>query len=441
MARRNRRRSLPEPFTATIEGMSHEGRGVCHHNGKVVFVFGALPGEVVRVQVQKSNKNFAEGSVLEVVEAADARVEPHCPNFGVCGGCSMQHLTRDDQLEFKHQSVAEMVAHAGIEVGQWLAPLTDQTWGYRRKARLGVRYVRKKGRVLVGFRERNKSYLADMQQCPVLIPQVGEHLQDLANLIEQLEARESIAQIEVAADDHHCMLILRHLEALSEHDLSKLQQFAVDSGLWLQLQPGGPATAKPFYPPQQQLTLHPLADETIEIRFDAGDFTQVNAGINQQMVQQALDYLDLQPQDRVLDLFCGLGNFTLPMARRAAEVIGVEGDQAMGDRARGNAIANDLHNTRYQVADLANVAGDEAWLKQRFDKILLDPPRSGAYEILPYLAAMQARTIVYVSCQPSSLVRDAAGLCEQGYKLSHLGLMDMFPHTAHVESMAVFHNN
>jgi 23S rRNA (uracil1939-C5)-methyltransferase len=301
--------------------------------------------------------------------------------------------------------------------------------------------VRKKERLLIGFRERNKPYLADMQQCPVLIPEVGERLPELMELISSLRARETIPQIEVAADDEHCMLVVRHLEPLSAQDLKQLEDYAKRSGLWLQLQPHGPDSITPLYPPEQVLRFKPLPDSDIAIRFGAGDFTQVNAAINQQMVRQALDLLDLQPQDRLLDLFCGLGNFTLPLARRCATVCGVEGDPVMVARARENAEQHGIDNTRYFVADLTQVDPDAPWLNETYDKVLLDPPRSGAFEIIAQVAAMQPGIIVYVSCQPSSLVRDAQVLCDEGYSLAHLGLMDMFPHTGHVESMAVFRHN
>ncbi len=435
---RNRKRRLPEPFEVTIRGLSHEGRGIAHHNGKVVFVFAALPGERVRVQVNKSTKKFLEASVVEVIEPSPQRIEPHCPHFSVCGGCSMQHISTAYQIELKQQAILGMMEHAQIEIGEVMPPLTAEAWGYRRKARLGVKYVHKKQRLLIGFRERNKPYLADMHTCPVLDDRVGRQLTELMELIGGLEARETIAQIEVAADDEHCMLVLRHLQPLSATDRDKLLEFARSSGFWLQLQPQGPDSVEPLYPDEQVLRFRPLADSDIAIRFQATDFTQVNAAINQQMVRQALDYLDLQPEDKVLDLFCGLGNFTLPMARLAAQVTGVEGDPAMVQRAKQNALEFGLDNTEYFAADLTRLDPTTTWMRQTYDKILLDPPRSGALDIVEHIGVFDASTIVYVSCQPSSLVRDAEVLCAAGYRLTQLGLMDMFPQTAHVESMAVF---
>ena len=439
MSRKNRRRKqLPEPFEVVIEGLSHEGRGIAHHNGKIVFVFAALPGERVKIQINKTNKRYSEASVTEILEASSHRIQPHCEHFSMCGGCSMQHVSSEYQLELKQQSVLEMIQHAGIDIGEVLPPIISQAWGYRRKARLGVKYVIKKERLLVGFRERNKPYLADMQSCPILIDKVGQHLQDLMDLISGLEARQTIAQIEVAADDDNCILVFRHLAELSDSDREKLIQFAKDSGFWIQLQPQGPDSIQPLFPEQQTLSFRPLADSDIAIRFNATDFTQVNADINQQMVKQALGFLNLQAEDKVLDLFCGLGNFTLPMARQASQVTGVEGDEIMVGRAKENALENGITNTEYFASDLTKIDPSNGWMKQRYDKILLDPPRSGAIEIVEQLKRMKASTIVYVSCQPSSLVRDAKVLCDAGYKMTHYGLMDMFPQTAHVESMAVF---
>jgi len=438
MSRRSRRRAPPVPFEARIENLSHEGRGICHHNGKTVFVFNALPGELVEVQIDRNRKQLAEGHALRILEPSDMRIEPHCPHFSICGGCSLQQLASDDQLEFKRQSLADRMDHAGIEIGRWMEPLRSQPWGYRRKARLGVKHVRKKGRVLVGFRERSSPFLADMKHCPVLDPRVGTRLEELSELIGSLEASDRIAQIEVACDDEHCALAFRHLDPLSAADRQRLLDFGRDSGLWIQLQPAGPDSIEPLYPERQELYFRPLADEDLRIGFRVSDFTQVNADLNQRMVAQALERLELQPQHRVLDLFCGLGNFTLPLARRVASVIGVEGDAAMVERARDSARALGVENTEYHDADLTSVDGSEPWLKDGYDRILLDPPRSGAQEVIPRLLKIGAGIIVYVSCQPASLVRDARLLVEGGYRLDALGIMDMFPQTAHVESMAVF---
>ena len=347
-------------------------------------------------------------------------------------------MKNDDQVAFKQQSLLEMLEHAGIKVGQVIPALRSSAWGYRRKARLGVKYVQKKGRVLVGFRERNTRYLADMSRCEVLVPEVGHRLQALADLIESLEARESIPQIEVACDDDHVALVFRNLKDLSSEDTEKLIDFAKSNSFWIQLQPGGPDSITNLYPDKQSLYFSPLANDDIKIEFRVVDFTQVNAGINQQMVKQALGFLDLNKQDRVLDLFCGLGNFSLPIARLCATLTAVEGDQAMVTRAKENALEHNIDNSDYFVADLTQPDPDTGWMKQRYDKILLDPPRSGALEMVQIISRFRAGIIVYVSCQPASLVRDSKIICDSGYRLTHFGVMDMFPQTAHVESMAVF---
>ena len=438
MARRRRRAALPGPVTLKIEAMSHEGRGIANINGKTVFVFGALKDETVIAQIKKVNRKFDEADTLEVLEASPQRVGAKCAAFERCGGCSLQHLENDNQVEFKQHSLLEMMQHAGVKTGQIMTPLRSKSWGYRRKARLGVKYVHKKGRVLVGFRERNASFLADMSQCEVLIPEVGYHLQDLAKLIEQLDARESIPQIEVAADDKKVVLVFRHLQALSVTDEEKLIAFAKTFKYSIQLQAKGPDSIRNLYPSEQSLQFAPLPDDDISIDFTAVDFVQVNNDINQQMVAQTLAHLQLQPEDEVLDLFCGLGNFTLPIAKRCAMVTGVEGDLAMVQRAKASAVANEIHNTQYFAADLSQTDFDRPWMSQRFDKILLDPPRSGAMEISENIKCFGARVIVYISCQVSSLVRDSQLICNNGYEMTHLGVMDMFPQTAHVESMAVF---
>jgi len=418
--------------------MSHEGRGIAHVNGKTVFVFGALLGERVLIRVQQSNRNFDQATTLEVLEASPQRIEPRCEAFQTCGGCSLQHLSGDDQLALKQQSLLDMMEHARNDIGQLIPALRADSWGYRKKARLGVKYVPAKGRVLVGFRERSAPFIADMLRCEVLIPQVGHKLELLSQLIGQLEARAQIPQIEVAADDSQVQLVFRHLQPLCQQDQKLLIDFAREHDYLIQLQPGGPATVHNLYPEQQSLGFDPLGDGTLKIGFGALDFVQVNSGINRKMVAQALEFLDLQPQDQVLDLFCGLGNFTLPMALKCARVTGIEVDSVMVERARKSAVANDIHNTEYHAVDLTSPDTGYAWMQQEYDKILLDPPRSGAQEMAEFIGKFNASCIVYVSCQPSSLVRDAAIICGQGYRMTHLGIMDMFPQTAHVESMAVF---
>ncbi len=427
-----------EPLEVEIESLSHEGRGIARVDGKTVFVFGALPGERVRARVRRRARNYDEADTVEVLEASPDRITPRCPAFGVCGGCSLQHLDAEHQVAVKQRSLLAQMAHAGIEVEEVLPPLHASAWSYRDKARLGVKYVAKKGRVLVGFRERHSSFIADIEHCDVLPPRVGERLDALAALIGGLDARARIPQIEVAADRDHVQLVFRHLDPLSSVDLERLAGFGREHGFWIQLQPGGPETVANLYPDAQTLYLEPLADGSIRIPFGALDFVQVNRAINELMVAQALRLLDPAPGERILDLFCGLGNFTLPLACACASVCGVEGDVAMVERARDAARLNGIDNTEYYRADLSRPDPDSPWMRQTWDKLLLDPPRSGAREIAGEIDRFDARRIVYVSCQPSSLVRDAAIIRDRGYRLTQLGIMDMFPQTAHVESMAVF---
>ena len=437
MSRRRRQRQS-EPREVVIESLSHEGRGIAHVNGKTVFVFAALAGERVMMQVQKRNRSFEQASTLEVIEPSALRIEPRCEAFQVCGGCSLQHLDNDDQVAFKQQTLLDMMQHAGIEPEQVLPALRGDAWGYRDKARLGVKHVPAKGRVLVGFRERNTPFIADMKRCEVLLPAVGERLEQLSELIGELDARAQIPQIEVAADEQRIQLVFRHLEPLSDSDRERLVEFARAQEFDILLQPGGPDSVHPLYPAESGLTLQPDEAFPIEIGFQALDFVQVNRKINRQMVAQAMHLLELEPEHRTLDLFCGLGNFTLPLARRCAEVTGVEVDTAMLSRARAAADANGIGNTDYYAADLSALDDSAAWMKRRYDRILRDPPRSGAQEMAQVIGRFKAGRILYVSCQPSSLVRDAAIICAQGYRLSQLGVMDMFPQTAHVEAMALF---
>jgi 23S rRNA (uracil1939-C5)-methyltransferase len=432
-----------EPVTAEITDLSHDGRGVTHCDGKTVFVAGALPGEQVRFRYTRRQRRHDEAETLEVLRAAPERVTPRCAHFGLCGGCALQHVQPQAQLAAKQRLLGEALRRlGGVEPQSWLAPLVANHWGYRRKARLGVRYVAKKGRVLVGFRERRSSFIADLSRCEVLHPQVGERLEDLAALIGRLSLREQIAQIEMAQGDEAVVLILRVLAPPSDQDLQQLHAFAADTGLHLYLQPGGLDSIAPL--PGQATTLsYALPAHDVHLVFEPTDFTQVNLELNRLMVDQALAQLEIGSEDRVLDLFCGLGNFTLPIARRAAFVLGVEGDAGLVARAGINAKANgfDAPRLRFECADLYSETTDRnwPWARQSFDLALIDPPRSGALQVLDALAATGIRRLVYVSCYPGTLARDAGHLVStQGFRLAAAGVMDMFPHTAHVESMAVF---
>lgn len=422
-----------------ITNLTHDGRGVARVDGKAIFVTGALAGECVRLHFTGKHRHYDEAVVEEVLRASPDRVTPRCAHFGVCGGCALQHLEPAAQILAKQSVLLENLERIGkVSPQTVLAPLTDAPWGYRRKARLSVKFVEKKGRVLVGFREINGRYVADIQRCHTLHPAVGEHIADIAALIETLDAKRDIPQIEVAAGDDLVALIFRHLQPLSEHDSLALMEFGKRLQLGIYLQPGGIDSVTPLWPADAHLSFR-LPDYAVEMDFQPLDFIQVNAGMNQRMIAQALGLLDPQPTDRVLDLFCGLGNFTLPLARRAAQVTGVEGEAGLVHRAAENAQRNAIDNAQFVSADLAADQRAAAWAKADYDLLLLDPPRSGAAEILAYLPRRGVRRVVYVSCHPASLARDAGTLVNQhGFTLRSAGVMDMFPHTAHVESIALF---
>ena len=440
VSKRRQRRPSQEPFDVSIESLSHEGRGIAHVDGKAVFVDFALPGERVRARYTRTHRRFDEATTLTVLEPSAERVEPRCPHFGVCGGCSMQHLPAESQIRFKQDLLMEQLQRIGnVSPDEILPPLTGPAWGYRRKARLAVKNVPRKGRVLVGFREKYSPFVADMTECHVLDPRVGTALPAISGLIGSLDIADRIPQIEVAIGDDRVALVFRNLRDFTPGDREKLAAFGAARDFEIHEQPGNESTVAPIWPALSVPLAYALEESDVELRFRPTDFTQVNAEINRRMVPRALDLLALEPDDRVLDLFCGLGNFTLPLARRAGGVVGVEGSTDLVERAVENARRNGIDNAEFFVADLFKPVGDLPWAGRGFDKVLLDPPRSGAMEILPQVAAFAPRRIVYVSCGPATLARDAGLLVSQyGYRLSTAGVMDMFPHTAHVESIALF---
>lgn len=438
--RTKRKPRLPkDPVETTIESLSQDGRGVTHIEGKAIFVDGALAGEKVLFQYSGKNRNFDEGFVTEVLEASPLRIEPDCAHFGVCGGCSLQHLSAAEQIHFKQASMLENLQHIGqVKPQEVFPPITADSWGYRRKARLGVKYVHKKGKVLVGFREKRNSYLADLEKCIVLHPSIGERLQELGDMIGTLDARESIPQIEVAVGDKTTGMVFRHLNPLSDGDYFILKNYAETHDIQLYLQSKGPATVVLEHQASEPL-YYSHSDFNVQVDFSPMDFIQVNQPINNAMVKRAVELLELTGEETVLDLFCGLGNFTLPIARHAKHVTGVEGDSLMIQRARETAKQNGIENTDYHVCNLMEDMKHEPWLKKTYDRILLDPPRSGAKEVIEHIDKLKAKRIVYVSCHPATLARDAGTLVNKhGYTLLGAGVMDMFPHTAHVESIAVF---
>ncbi|RMF17152.1 MAG: 23S rRNA (uracil(1939)-C(5))-methyltransferase RlmD [Gammaproteobacteria bacterium] len=442
MSRRRRRKLQDAPVEIHIESLTHEGRGLAHVDGKTVFVDGALPGETVMARYVNCRRNYDELTTTELVSApAPERVTPPCPHYERCGGCSLQHLAPEAQIEHKQSVLAELFGRIGhLERPEMAAPIRSRDLGYRTKARLGVRYVRARDEVLVGFRERHSNFLTAIDRCPVLIEAVGERIEALKALFRSLEAYDSIPQVEVAAGDDAVALVVRHLKPLSQTDTEALEAFGEQTGLQIWLQPKGPDTVHRLWPVSDEAPrLHYSGDGgAVTYAFHPLDFTQVNREVNAAMLAQALDWLDLRDTDTVLDLFCGLGNFTLPLARRAGHVTGVEGVQMMVDRGYENARANGLENVTFCAADLHSALDARAgWIKG-YDKVLLDPPRSGAELMCREMHRFNPGVIVYVSCNPATLARDAGILAEQGYRLVRAGVMDMFPHTGHVESMALF---
>lgn len=439
-----RKRKAPRQSTARIEDLSHDGRGVARVDGKTVFVDGALPGETATFIHRKTRRQFDEAEVIAIENPAPDRVEPRCAHFGTCGGCTLQHLDPRAQVKAKQKVLADNFARLGkVEPEQWLELLTADTWAYRRRARLGVKWVRKKERMLVGFRERHAPYLAELESCQVLDAKVGNLLRPLADLVTTLSIPERIPQFEVSVADNATAIIVRHLDPLAPDDLLKLSAFGAANGVRFYLQPGGPDTVAPLEENPQPLH-YDIPAHGIRLEFEPGDFIQVNRGINNAMVDRALALLDLDGSEDVLDLFCGLGNFTLPVARHAASVTGIEGDEGLVRRARANAERNRISNTTFAVANLFEDVRDFAWAKRSYGRVLLDPPRAGAETVCRQMDRFSRdkggpERVVYVSCHPGTLARDAGILVrEKGYRLEKAGVMDMFPHTAHVESIALF---
>jgi len=422
--------------TSTVAGLTAEGEGVVH-GGKTAFVAGALPGELIRFRRTRRHRQHDDGLLLEVLERSPERCVPRCAHFGVCGGCALQHLAPEAQLAAKQAELQQALTRvARLSPQRWLAPLAGPHWAYRRRARLGVKFVRKKGCVVVGFRERAAPYVAQLSACEVLAAPAGALIAPLAALIDGLSIREQLPQIEVAVADNATALVLRVLQQPTAADLAQLSAFAQVHRVQLFLQPGGIDSITPLGARAEPLHYR-LPRFGLQLQFEPSDFIQVNAAVNAALVGQAVDLLELTPQAQVLDLFCGLGNFTLALARQAAAVSGVEGEGALIERARANAQRNGVGNATFFQANLA-LAPALPWLRPAYTHVLLDPPRSGARELLPALAALAPQRLLYISCHPGSLARDLGVLVhEHGFELDAAGVVDMFPHTAHVESLAL----
>lgn len=436
MARRRKKIDTAE-YTAEITDLSHEGRGIAHVNDKTTFIFNALPDETVRFKYTKKRNQIAEGASTEILTPSKDRIMPHCPNFTICGGCSLQHMTAEFQREFKRNSVLDLLKNQGVTPEALLPTLTGPEWHYRRKARIGVKFLEQKDSVLLGFRERNSSFIAHMDECHVLDARIGLSITTLKAFIYSLDARSAIPQLEIAATDDEVALIIRHLEPLSNSDIDRIKQFASTHSFKIYLQPKGIDSITLLTGTTETLS-YTIPEFNLTYQFLPFQFTQVNETINRKMLSQAIDLLDIQAQDRVLDLFCGIGNFSLAAATQAKQVIGVEAEPLAIEFAKKNAALNSLVNCEFFTANLFEDCTALSWARETYNKILLDPPRSGADNILSLLPAWQPQKIVYVSCNPATFARDSAQLKGLGYTLAQLSTMDMFPHTQHTEVMGLF---
>ncbi|HJW24266.1 MAG TPA: 23S rRNA (uracil(1939)-C(5))-methyltransferase RlmD [Rhodocyclaceae bacterium] len=427
--------------TGRIESVDHEGRGITRLEGKTIFVDGALPGEVVEYASYRKKPNYELAQLVRVVSASPARVQPECPHFGICGGCAMQHLDAAAQVAIKQRVLEDSLWHIGrVRPEHMLPPIQGAPWGYRHRARLGVRKVPKKGGMLVGFHERKSSYIADIRTCPILVPHVSDLLVPLRELFGALSIADRLPQVEVAVGEWCTALVLRILESLNDNDERLLREFADRHGVVLYLQPKGPDSAYRFHPIPGPKLSYSLPEFDLEMEFRPTDFTQVNHAVNRMLVRRAIRLLDPRPGERIADLFCGLGNFTLPIARRGAQVVGIEGSAALVQRGKEGAVANGLGDrVEFGVANLFDCTPESLAALGPFDKMLIDPPREGAIEVVKALGEDGPRRIVYVSCNPATLARDAAVLTTvKGYRFVAAGAVNMFPQTAHVESIALF---
>jgi len=435
-------------LTCSIISLSHEGRGVSKNNGKIRFIEGALPNETVKARFISQHAKFDELVVTEIIDGSPDRVSAPCAHFDACGGCSLQHMDVVAQINHKQAVLKEQLTHFGkISPVSWMDVITSQAEAYRAKARLGVFYDKKQKKVLLGFREKRNKVIADIDHCLVLDARISGRLLDLKKLVASLSSPASTSHIEVAAGDTAVALLFRQMSELNNDDKFKLIEFAKLFTFDLYIQTGmqerGTNTVIKLWPEGEIDRLsYSLAysehKNELNLSFHPKDFTQVNRAMNRKMVLKALQCLALTSHDRVLDLFCGLGNFTLPIAKFAASVVGVEGSESMVQRAYENAEKNGLDNVDFFASNLQSDFTKQAWASRPFDKALIDPPRSGALEIVKYLARLKIQRIVYISCNPATLSRDAGVLVEKGYTLSQVGVLDMFPHTAHVESIALF---
>ena len=436
-------RTAPAPvqWEALVVGLDDRGRGIARHDDKMTFVDGALPGERVIVERgRRGRRRHRDGVIVELVAASADRVSPRCRHFEVCGGCRLQHMSHQAQLEAKTRRLLDDLSwHGDVAPAEMFPAVAREPWGYRRRARLAVKFVAKKGGALVGFRERYAPFVAELTRCEVLASEVGERLLALRELIGGLQSRSRIPQLEVAVGDRQLAIVVRHLDPLADSDRERLRQFARAEHIQIHLQSGGPDTIVALWPERAPLLSYRLAKFGVTIEFGPADFVQVNGAVNEALVEGAVDLLDLDPGVDVLELYCGIGNFSLAIARGAGALTGVEMAPEMVERARHNARLNAIDNAAFEVADLSAPDGLAPWLDRHWDRLLLDPPKSGASAVIDQLRQPFPARIVYVSCDATSLGRDAGKLVhEKGYALSMAGVVDMFPHTNHAEAVALF---
>jgi len=426
---------------ATIVDITLDGRGVTDNVGKVVFVPFTITGEQVKFERKRKKKKFDEARLIEVTKSVPQRIVPRCEYFSICGGCSIQHINTQAQLEFKQKAVLDTLRRIGNVVPEKIfPPVVHKVWGYRRRARLAVKYVAKKGRVLVGFREYSAPYVADMWHCEVLHPSIASLIAPLSNLISGFSIKDKLPQVECSVAENATALVFRVLESPSSSDISQLETFADKFNVRVYLQTKGPATVAPLsgkvFDSPLSYTLRPFG---ITLDFLPIDFIQVHNEVNQKMVQQAIAWLQLNANQKVLDLFCGLGNFSLPIAKYVESVLGIEGDEQLVERAQHNAHKNQLNNVEFKREDLFAVDDQCTWLNQSWDTVVIDPPRAGAREVVELLAKINPEKVLYISCHPGTLARDADILVNSlGYRLEKVCVLNMFPHTGHVETMALF---
>lgn len=425
-----RRVTTRQIITVTVNDLDPFGQGVARHQGKALFVSGLLPQEQAEVVVVDDKKQYARAQVKRRLSDSPQRQVPHCPHFGICGGCQQQHASIALQQQSKRAALARLMKHDVDDI------IAAAPWGYRRRARLSLNYQPKSQQLQIGFRKANASEIVDVVQCPVLAPSLGALLPAVRECLSTLKSLRQLGHVELVQADNGPLMVLRHTAALPAADKEKLERFSQSQGLSL------------YLAPQSEILEHICGEapwytsDGLRLVFSPRDFIQVNDGVNQLMVRTALEWLDIQPQDRVLDLFCGMGNFTLPMAKRAAQVVGVEGVPALVAKGQENAALNALHNVTFFHENLEEDVTRQAWAKHGFDKVLLDPARAGAAGVMLHIIKLAPRRVVYVSCNPATLARDSDVLLQAGYTIQRLAMLDMFPHTGHLESMVLFeHKN